>query len=50
MCLNSSKFNITFNQRNIYMTDKLNGNSKVNNIFGIVNISRNLTALKQKKY
>ena len=40
MSFNSSKINITFNQKNIYMTDKLNGNSKVNNIFGIININK----------
>ena len=49
MCLNSSKFNITFNQRNIYMTDKLNGNSKVNNIFRIVNISKEFDCVKTEK-
>lgn len=49
MSFNSSKINITFNQKNIYMTDKLNGNSKVNNIFGIININKDFNCNKTIK-
>lgn len=49
MELNCRKTNLTSGQKNIYMMDKLHTTSNLNNIFGIINVNKDLDIEKINK-